>query len=86
MVFGYFNLLAGATYMSIIVPTFIMMFNWASLLIIPAVFLGVFGVAETLKDRILKSLGFIMFLYGTIVLFYAAAGIANPLAPAANFF
>lgn len=75
-------LLAIAIYLSSrILPGFLTMLLWASLLIFSGVYAGAFQPSQLAGKRALQSGGMILFIYGFLILIGAAMGSEDPVKP-----
>lgn len=84
-VFGVLLLAVAIWLLSRVLPAQITMVLWAGLLIVAAVYMGVFDALPRDEAagwrRLWKGVGLVMFVYGTILLIGAAAGGRAPLQP-----
>jgi thiol:disulfide interchange protein DsbD len=84
-VFGVMLLAVALWMLERIIPGQVTMLLWASLLIISAVYLGALDGAKLSGWRKLwKGLGFILLVYGILLIIGAASGNMNPLQPLQN--
>ncbi len=84
-VFGVMLLAVAIWMLERIIPGQVTMLLWASLLIISAVYLGALDGTKLLGWRKLwKGLGFILLVYGILLIIGAASGNMNPLQPLQN--
>lgn len=82
--FGVIMLALAAYFVKHLLPGPIMMVIWASLLIVPAIYMG---AGQTLDgaasgwQKLWKGLGIMMMIYGAALIIGAAGGRTNPLQP-----
>lgn len=68
-----------------IVPSFLGMVLWASLLIFSGIYCGAFGRAPSPRAKLAQGVGIILMLYGVLILIGGSMGNNNPLQPLAGF-
>jgi thiol:disulfide interchange protein DsbD len=71
--------------LSRIIPGYVTLFLWAALLIMSAVFLGVFSPAMNDFKRLCRGLGLVLLIYGIILMMGAALGNSDILHPLQNW-
>jgi thiol:disulfide interchange protein DsbD len=80
-IFGVLLLAVAIDLLSRIIPSFITMFFWASLLICSSVYLGALQKANSNLEKFCQGIGILFLSYGLIILVGASQGNSNPLRP-----
>jgi thioredoxin:protein disulfide reductase len=80
-IFGIMLLGIAIYLMSRLLPPFITMLLWASLLVFAGITLGAFRTATSNLTRLSRGMGIIILAYGLLILFGASQGSINPLKP-----
>lgn len=83
--FGVLMLFVATYLVKHLVPAGIMMMIWASLLIIPAIYMGALHTVEDGWPKLWKGVGIIMLIYGTTLILGALSGNTNPFQPLGGF-
>ena len=86
-VFGVLLLAVAIWMLERVIPGQITMLLWASLLIISAVYIGALDKLDSKVSgwhKLWKGLGFILLVYGVLLIIGAASGNVNPLQPLQN--
>lgn len=83
--FGVFMLAVAIWMLARIIPPVLVMFLWAGLLLISAIYLGVMAHPNSNWQKFWKGLGLIMVIYGVLLMIGGAIGNTNPLAPLSSF-
>lgn len=79
--FGFLLFAVAILLLSRIIPGPFALFLWAVLLICTAVFMGVFIQAKNNWYNLLRGLGFVLLVYGIVLIVGAAMGNSNPWQP-----
>ncbi|MEJ2670406.1 MAG: cytochrome c biogenesis protein CcdA, partial [Gammaproteobacteria bacterium] len=80
-VFGVLLLAVGAWMIRSVVPSTLMMWIWAALLIIPSIYMGALSPVTTRWQSLWKGIALMMLTYGVALIIGAAMGQTNPLKP-----
>lgn len=82
-VFGVMLLAVGAWLVRSVLPGELMMWIWASLLVIPGIYMGALSQPKTPWETFFKGFGLMLVFYGLLLILGAATGQTNPLKPLA---
>lgn len=84
-IFGIMLLGIAIYLMSRLLPPFIIMLLWSSLLVFSGITLGALRTATSNLTRLSRGLGIMLLAYGLLILFGASYGNTNPLKPLVLF-